>query len=206
MTAARSSRTAYGVKILNSGNRQIRRLKREGNVPWIHGHKFWNSSFLAMGYLKKNPLRKGARVLEVGCGWGLLGIFCAKQFNAKVTGIDRDAGVFPFLELHARVNGVSVATERSSFERITSAQLSEFDAVVAADICFWDELTPVLFNLVKRARRAGVGQVLIADPSRSPFLDLAARCEKAFPGDVQVEDRWIQRPVKANGSLLIVRP
>ena len=205
MTAVKSFRTAYGVKILNSNDKEIRRLTREGHVPWIHGHKFWNSSFLAMGYFKRNPLRKGARVLEIGCGWGLLGIFCAKQFKAKVTGIDRDAGVFPFLELHARVNGVSVTTERASFERITTAQLGEFDAVVAADICFWDELTPVLFNLIKRARRAGVGQVLIADPARSPFLDLAARCDYAFPDEVEVEDRWIREPVKANGSLLIVR-
>ncbi|MFT5793211.1 MAG: 2-polyprenyl-3-methyl-5-hydroxy-6-metoxy-1,4-benzoquinol methylase, partial [Saprospiraceae bacterium] len=88
--AISNQRTAFGVKILNSNHTEIRRLKREGHVAELHGNKFWNSSFLIMDYLKKHPLKKGVRVLEIGCGWGLLGIFCARQFDAKVTGIDAD--------------------------------------------------------------------------------------------------------------------
>ena len=92
-------------EVLNANHIEVRHLKLEGHAPEIHGHKFWNSSFLMMKYLKKHPLKPGTRVLEIGCGWGLPGIFCAKEFNARVTGSDLDANVFPYLGLHAPAAG-----------------------------------------------------------------------------------------------------
>ncbi|MEZ5503739.1 MAG: hypothetical protein R3E50_14165 [Halioglobus sp.] len=52
--------------------------------------------------------------------------------------------------------------------------------LIAADICFWDELVDPVFNMVNRAVRAGVKHIIIADPERSTFLDMARRCEKRF--------------------------
>lgn len=202
---ARDSRSAFGVEILNSNHAAIRKLKRDGNWPYIHGHKFWNSSFLIMDELRRNPLRRGARVLEIGCGWGLLGIFCAKQFGARVTGVDADRNVFPFLDLHAERNGVTIETEVRRFERLTTERLRDFDVILGADICFWDELTPILFNLIRRAKKAGVGRVIIGDPSRSPFTALAERCGDTYPNS-RVVARALKQPVRATGELLIVRP
>ena len=205
METVRDSRTAFGLKILNSNHPDVRRLKRDGNIPEIHGHKFWNSSFLIMNYLKRNPLPARSRVMEMGCGWGLLGIFCAKNFDARVTGTDADRNVFPFLDLHAKTNGVRVKTEQARFEKLTVERLKKVDVLLGADICFWDELTPVLFNLIKRARKAGVKKIIIADPSRSPFTDLAGRCRDAYD-DVSVISRALSKPVRATGELLIMEP
>ncbi len=204
MKRNRDSRTAFGLKILNSNHASVRRLKRDGHMPEIHGHKFWNSSFLIMNHLKRNPLPRRSRVMEIGCGWGLLGIYCAKQFDARVTGTDADRNVFPFLDLHAEINGVRVATEQARFERLTVERLKGVDVLLGADICFWDALTPVLFNLVKRALKAGVKQIIIGDPSRSPFKELAERCGEL--GNATVIARSMVRPVRASGELLIVRP
>lgn len=204
MKQTRDSRTAFGLKILNSNHPSIRRLKRKGNAPEIHGNKFWNSSFLIMNHLKRNPIPRRSRVMEVGCGWGLLGIYCARQFDARVTGTDADRNVFPFLDLHAEANGVRVATEQKRFERLTIERLRGVDVLLGADICFWDELTPVLFNLIKRALKAGVKQIIIGDPSRSPFTALAERCGSL--GNATVLSRSMARPVRASGELLIVRP
>ncbi len=173
-------------------------------MPEIHGHKFWNSSFLIMNHLKRNPIPRRSRVMEIGCGWGLLGIYCARQFDARVTGTDADRNVFPFLDLHAETNGVRVATERRRFEQLTVERLKEVDVLLGADICFWDELTPVLFNLIRRALKAGVKQIIIGDPSRSPFTALVKRCDAL--DDVTVLARSLTRPVRASGELLIVRP
>ena len=129
MTKPVTSRTFSGVKVLNANHSEIRRLKVEGHAPEIHGHKFWNSSFLMMRYLKKHPVEEGMRVLEIGCGWGLLGIFCAKEFNARVTGADLDPMVFPFLDLPARINGVNVETVKKGFEQLTVRDLSKFDLI-----------------------------------------------------------------------------
>ena len=116
-----------------------------------------------MNYLKKHPLPKRSRVLEIGCGWGLLGLFCAKQFGCKVHGIDADKNVLPYLQLHAKVNGVKMTAEGKTFQQLTVDYLRDFDVILGADICFWDEMSDHLFNLIKRAQRANVKQILISD-------------------------------------------
>ncbi len=197
-------RRALGLKILNANHKDIRRLKREGYQAELHGNKFWNSSFLVMDYLRKHPPRRKARILEIGCGWGLLGLYCAKNFDARVTGIDADANVFPYLQLHADLNGVSMKTEKKSFQQLTINYLKDYDLILGADICFWDEMTGLLMNLINRSRKAGVRQVMIADPCRPPFTDLAQRCQEKFD-DVEIVEKFLSRPVRASGEILIVR-
>lgn len=196
-------RRAFGLKILNANHKEIRRLKREGHQAELHGNKFWNSSFLIMDYLKKNPLKKKTRVLEIGCGWGLLGLYCAKNFGCKVTGIDADGNVLPFLQLHADINGVKMTGEKKTFQRLTVDYLNAYDLILGADICYWDDMTGILANLIARSKRAGVRQVLIADPCRPPFTDLAELCSKKYE-QVELKETSLSRPVKASGEILIV--
>ncbi|MCB1694490.1 MAG: class I SAM-dependent methyltransferase, partial [Pseudomonadales bacterium] len=145
-----TEREAYGLKILKASHPEVRRLKKEYE-PEIHGNKFWNSSYLIMDYLAHQGLAEGARVLEVGCGWGLAGIYCAKFFGAKVVGVDADDKVFPYLELHAALNGVKVKTKKARFEDLKKKTLGEQDLLIGGDICFWDEMVEPLFGLVEKA-------------------------------------------------------
>ena len=200
---ARNHRKAFGLKILNANHPSIRQLKRDGALAEIHGNKFWNSSYLIMDYLKRNPLPKRLRVLEVGCGWGLLGLYCAKNFGNRVHGIDADPHVLPYLSLHADINDVKMSSEKKTFNQLTVDYLSGFDVVLGADICFWDDMTGQLFNLIKRAKRAGVRQVMISDPCRPPFSELAERCQEKLEG-VEVIEKFLKRPVNASGEILIV--
>ena len=201
--APTTHRTAYGVKILNANHKEIRRLKREGHVAELHGNKFWNSSFLIMNYLKKKPLKQKVRILEIGCGWGLLGIYCAKEFDARVTGIDADENVLPYLQAHAEINKVEIVGEKVSFQQLTVERLKNYDIILGADICFWDEMTGMLFNLINRAKKAGVETVMISDPCRSPFTALTERCKKKYD-KVEVVAKHLSRPVKASGEILII--
>ncbi len=195
-------RDAYGIKLLLSQHKDLRRLKRQSDQPSIHGGKIWGSSFLVMDYLENNPLQKNSKVLELGCGWCLAGIYCAKQHQAKVTGVDADEAVFPFLQLHAEHNDVSIDTQQARFENITTQQLSQFDVIIGADICFWDELSDVLLNLVNRAMKAGVKKIILADPERPPFLDLAERCiDKHF---AELEPWAVNQPRRTTGCILVL--
>ncbi|MBC80329.1 MAG: SAM-dependent methyltransferase [Gammaproteobacteria bacterium] len=196
-------RRAHGLKILNARHKEIRRLKREGHVAEIHGNKFWNSSFLIMDHLRRHPLAKRTRVLEIGCGWGLLGLYCAKRFGCRVHGIDADAHVLPYLQLHADVNEVKMMAEKKTFQQLTVDYLSNFDLILGADICFWDELTPVLINLMNRAQKAGVKEIMIADPCRPPFNDLSNKAQERFD-EVTVVEKFLSKPVRASGEILIV--
>ena len=194
-----------GLTLLRSGHRSVRRLKRE-HEPSIHGNKVWNSSFLIMDELTRrqrhDELGADTHLMDIGCGWGPLSIFAAKRLGCRVTAVDADPDVFPYLALHAAINKVEVETLRCRFERLTKQRLADVDVITGADICFWDELTPVLFNLIRRALSQGVKKIIIADPGRSPFYELAERCEGRF--NARVVERRTQTPRSLSADLLIV--
>jgi predicted nicotinamide N-methyase len=193
---------AYGIRLLLSGHPKIRRLKQQ-SMPTLHGHRHWASSWLLMDHLNQQGLPKGLRVMEVGCGWGLAGIFCAKKYDAVVTGVDRDPDVFPYLRLHAEVNKVELCTLRKAFGGLARGHLQGVDLLMGADICYWDSMVLSLKRLVGRAIREKVPLVLIADPGRSPFETLADYCEKKGTGEVL--DWTTHRPRTFHGRILRLR-
>jgi predicted nicotinamide N-methyase len=141
-------------------------------------------------------------VLELGCGWGLVGIACAKTFQAQVTALDADAAVFPYLQLHAARNGVHLATRQGTFAELTPQDLAAFELIVGADICFWEDLVDPLYQLVQHGVAAGVAEILVADPSRPPFDELCARCVPQ--GDAEVFTWTMTTPVTETGRMLRV--
>ncbi|MBT6146987.1 MAG: methyltransferase, partial [Gemmatimonadetes bacterium] len=145
-----TQRSAYGVTILKSNHSRIRALKKE-HEPEIHGDKVWNSSFLIMDYLDRQGIKEGSRVMEVGCGWGLLGIYCARKWGAEVIGVDADDKVFPYLHVHAEVNEVTIQTRTARFENMRKSHLEGTQLMVGGDICFWDEMIDPLAKLINRA-------------------------------------------------------
>lgn len=193
-----------GTLALQSSHPEIKKLKRQGHVPSIHGNKVWRSSFVLMNYFKDYPLPQRARVLDIGCGWGLTGIDLAKRFDARVIGIDADKDVKPFLDVQAAANGVKMRFEKKKFHQIRKQDMKGVHTIVGGDICFWDELVQPLYRMVGRAMKSGVKQVLIADPGRSPFWELSELCEKKFNATV-VEHR-ISKPYKTSKQILCIRP
>ena len=180
----------------------IPRARRQGAQPSIHGNKLWKSSCLLVDYLNRNPPPHCQQVIDVGCGWGIAGIWCAKQLGAVVTSVDADPDVFPFLNVTAELNGVSTTPLVSRFEKLTMKQLARFDMLIAADICFWDDLVNPVTNMVNRAVKAGVKQILIADPERSTFFEMAERCADKHCADI-IE--WRTRgAIEASGAIMVI--
>ena len=99
----------YGVHVYRSRHKKIRQLKHQ-HSPCYHGFRVWPSSWLLMDFFERTNLPKGTRVMEVGCGWGLGGIYCAKKYGAAVTGVDKDPQVFPYLLLHAEINSIPMVS------------------------------------------------------------------------------------------------
>lgn len=180
----------------------LRSLRKACSTPSLHGTQVWRSSYMLMEYLAAHPMSRGQRVMELGCGWGLLGIYCAKHFPVEVLLTDADAEVFPYAETHARLNRVQVRTEQVRFEAISEQRLREHDILLGADICFWPELTTELRRLIERALLLGVRQILLADPGRSTFLRLADDCERRF--GARLVPLKTARRTGAGGHLLII--
>ncbi|MAT91800.1 MAG: methyltransferase [Halioglobus sp.] len=180
----------------------IRKVKRQGVEPSIHGNKLWKSSCLLIDYLHRNPPEHSRKVMDVGCGWGISGIWCANKLGSQVTSVDADPDVFPFLDATADINGVETEHMVSRFEKLSVKKLSGYDMLIAADICFWDELVSPVANMVNRAVKAGVKQILIADPERAPFFDMAERCVDKHCAEII--DWETSGPIKASGAILVV--
>lgn len=201
MTSEKLEREAFGLRILKNSHPEIRNIRKNSDEPSIHGNKFWKSTFLLMDYLTEFPPKKHAKILEIGCGWGLASIFCAKAFSAKVTSLDADDAVFPYLKHHARINHVKLKTWQCRYENVRKQDLRDFDLVIGADICFWDSMVKPLYNLTRRAVGEGV-RVVMTDPGRPTFREMSERAVDKLDATY---DNWMTaHPHKASGLVLDV--
>ena len=195
----KNSVSAFGITALLSNHPKVRRLKRN-HTPDLYGNKTWTSSWLLMDFLSRNRPAGGLNVMEIGCGWCLAGIFCARSLKARITGVDIDPAVFPYVDLHAELNNVRIDKRQSDFNGISIKDLTAVDILIGSDICFWDSMVLPLKLIINRALRAGVSLILIADPGREPFCTL---CDQFLHrADADQIDWQTNRPRKINGRIL----
>ncbi len=180
-----TERKYRGVVMPTASHKAIRAVKRAGHEPSIHGTKLWRSSFLIMDYLHKNPPASADTVLDAGCGWGITGIWFAKRFGSDVVSMDADPDVFPYLDAVAALNKVKTTHLVDRFEKLKKKKLANFDLLVAADICFWDDLVKPVGKMIDKAIDAGVGQIVIAVPERPTFPEMAEKAVRPQGGDVR---------------------
>lgn len=174
----------FNIQRMTGNHPAMRKLRREGHVASIHGNKHWPSADMLMDFLEQHPLPKRKVVFDVGCGWGLGGIYCAKTFKSKVVAVDADDAVFPYLQAHALLNDVKIKPHHGDFKSVKGKLLDDAHTVIGADICFWDEMVKPLYKLIERSLDAGAKRVAIADPGRSPFFKLAEKCAKKHGADL----------------------
>lgn len=191
-----------GLKVLKSSHPDVRKIKRQQSGHSAHGNKVWRSSFVMLDYLETYPLIKGSSALEIGCGWGLASLYLNKVQGINVKGIDIDPSVKPYFELQNHINGCELSFEVCRFESLSQKTLSNFQYLIGTDICFWDELTEPLFDLIKKARTAGIKKILIADPGRPPFWALAELCADKLGSEVIT--RRITKPWKSEKYILVI--
>lgn len=197
-----TERRFRGMIMPTTSHPAIRRVRRQGMQPSIHGNKLWKSSCLLLDYLGKHTPEHHERVLDVGCGWGIAGLWCAARLGSEVTSMDADPDVFPYLDAVAELNGVRSRHLVRRFEQLSTRELAQYDMLIAADICFWDELVKPVTNLVNRAVKAGVKHIVIADPERSTFLEMAQTCVDRHCAELLP---WRCRgSVEARGALMVI--
>jgi SAM-dependent methyltransferase len=167
-----SERQAFGLRIPRSADPQLRAL-RAAHQPTHQGWRLSSSTWLLLSYLEQQQLQ-GLRILEVGCGWGLAGVYCAHR-GGRVISCDLDPEVLPIAQYHAQLNEVEINTQVCAFDGVDAEMLDGVNWVVGADICFRGDLIEPLFDLLARAHSAG-DRVAIADPGRPPYQTLACRC------------------------------
>ena len=105
---------------------------------------------MLIDYISQSDSIANKRVLELGCGWGVTGIYCAKKHHALVTCVDLDNEVYPYLNLTAKTNKVEVDFLNLGIDQIKRGILKDIDIIIGSDICFCDTLIDPLRRLFNR--------------------------------------------------------
>ena len=156
---------------------------------------------MLIDYLASTTTIAPQSVIDAGCGWGLSGIWCAKTFGSAVASIDADASVMPYLELIAELNEVEVTPIVARFEQLDTGLLGATDWLIAADVCFWEELVDPLTSMIERAVDNGTKRIMISDPRREPFFKVADTILSEYGGEL-VE--WRVGDSRHSGVILII--
>jgi len=118
--------------------------------------------------LEENPsLIRGATVLDVGCGTGVLSMFAARGGAGRVVGVDGSKEIAAFAQRNVEANGLAAAQ---------GGPVSIVSGVVE-DLCRQDELVP------------GVGQV---DVVVSEWMGYALLFETMLPSVFAARDRFLR--------------
>ena len=168
-----------GLEYFTGNHPEVRAQFRSGLRPTEFGNKVWATSLrLIEDFYENSGDLGGQRVLEIGCGWGLVGLYLAKALNCKVTCSDLDPHVLPIVGLLAKHNNVSVVTAQAGFADLSSEFLKNFDVIVGAEVCYSQAVAEDLLAMMERAFASGVQKVIIADPGRPDFEEGLFRCQE----------------------------
>lgn len=106
-------------------------------------HRFWDLDGEFKPLHKLNPVRfryvqeratlSGARVLDVGCGGGLLAESLSRA-GANVTGVDLAPTMIETARLHALEGGLTIDYQVESAERLLATKAGQFDVVTCMEM------------------------------------------------------------------------
>jgi len=108
----------------------------------------------------------GARVLEVGCGWGALAECAASEFGARVTGVTLSSEQLAFGQQRLASQGLAGELRYQDYRDIADGP---FDAVVSIEMFeavgreYWDGYFAMLRRQLKPGGRACIQTITIRD-------------------------------------------
>ncbi|WP_103122370.1 class I SAM-dependent methyltransferase [Methylopila sp. Yamaguchi] len=152
----------------------------------------WAGGQALARYLLDTPETvRGKRVLDVGCGSGLVAIAAMKAGAMQVTGADVDSFALAAIALNAAANGVVVSV---TGDDLIGGPHPAVDLVTVGDLFYERDLSERLLAWLDGFLALGA-PVLIGDPGRSylPRSRLIALAEYTVPVTRDLEDADVKR-------------
>ena len=123
----------------NKNNVDIQEIKKFN----LLAHKWWDptSEFkplheinpLRLNFIKSSVNIKGKKILDVGCGGGILSESLANE-GADVTGIDQGDRVIKIAKLHAKESGIKVKYKHINIEDFYKNTDERFDVITCLEM------------------------------------------------------------------------
>jgi 2-polyprenyl-6-hydroxyphenyl methylase/3-demethylubiquinone-9 3-methyltransferase len=120
-----------------------------------------------LGYVRQRLPLKGARVLDVGCGAGLLSEAMARE-GAQVTALDLSPQLIDVARLHLLESGLDVDYRLESVESLADTQAGAFDAVTCMEMLEHVPDPAAVVAACARLLRPG-GQLFVSTLNRTPL-------------------------------------
>ncbi|KFN50091.1 bifunctional 2-polyprenyl-6-hydroxyphenol methylase/3-demethylubiquinol 3-O-methyltransferase UbiG [Arenimonas composti] len=119
-----------------------------------------------LGYVRDRMPLAGARVLDVGCGAGLLSEALARE-GARVTALDLAPELVDVAKLHLLESGLQVDYRLQSIEELAAAEPEAFDAVACMEMLEHVPDPAAIVAACARALRPG-GRLFLSTLNRTP--------------------------------------
>jgi 2-polyprenyl-6-hydroxyphenyl methylase / 3-demethylubiquinone-9 3-methyltransferase len=142
-------------------------------------HRWWDPAGEFKPLHDINPLRlewierhlplAGSRVLDVGCGGGILAESMARG-GAQVTGIDLSEKALRVAQMHLGISKLEISYQRAEIEAFAAAHAGEFDAVTCMELL---EHVPQPAGMIAACAR-------LARPGGQVFFSTINRNAKAY--------------------------
>lgn len=137
----------------------------------------WASGQVLADFLLSNPhWVAGKRVLDFGCGSGVVAVAAALAGAAQVIACDIDPMAQAATALNARLNGVAL-TVAPDFDAVTGP----LDLIIVADVLYDRNNFPWLQRFTQRAGRVLVADSRVKDFDVPPYRQIAQRASFTVP-------------------------
>lgn len=147
-----------------------------GAPYWAH---YWGGGLaLARHVLDHRETVAGRRVLDLGCGSGIVGIAAALAGAREITCIDIDPYAIVATQLNATLNNVSLSTKRGD---ILDDPPPAADIVLVGDLFYEQTLADRVTAFLDRCLAANI-EVLVGDPRRATLPQTRLRLLAEYPG------------------------
>jgi cyclopropane-fatty-acyl-phospholipid synthase len=127
-------------------------------------------------------IRDGEKILELGCGWGSLSLYMAKQFpTSRITGVSNSRSQKEFIDRQAKTRGLSnleiVTADMNVFEPASK----DFDRVVSVEMFEHMRNWKLLLDRI----------ACWTKPSATLFIHVFSHKDVAYPFEVRDSSDWM---------------
>ncbi len=121
---------------LNVDQEEIAKFEQLASKWWDRNSEFkplHDINPLRVGYIDRHARLAGKKVLDVGCGGGILSESMAQR-GAEVTGIDMGEAPLKVAKLHGLESGVNVSYRQITVEELAAEQPESYDVVTCMEM------------------------------------------------------------------------
>jgi len=153
--------------------------------------KAWEASWVLADFLAGLPPESEKRLLEIGCGLGLVGVVAA-SFGHRIVMTEHNPDAMEFARANAELNHCS-DVEILDLDWNNPAIYSRFDYIVGSEVVYHEKDLEPLKKLFERLLKPD-GEVILCEGIRKTTLDFFKEMQRHF--DLKALQKSIRSPEK----------